>query len=110
MRWLALTLGLVAACATGAAWIYLRDWERPRPDAMQRLRARAAAQALFCCARRRDTCSDCRIEVLDARGPRRWRIRIVGAAATRCFTLDLDAIHASPTRSPAGVRPTGCPS
>jgi hypothetical protein len=109
VRWLALTLGLVATCATGAAWICLRDWERPRPDAIQRLRAHETARTLFCCAQRHRTCPDCRIEVLDAHGPRRWRIRVVGAAAARCFTLDLDASRPSPTRAPAGVRPTSCP-
>lgn len=109
MRWIATTVALAVACLVGAAWVGLRDWERPAPGPGERARILATGRQLFCCGRLTARCPRCGVEVVEVSGPGRWRIRVTGAAAVRCFTLDLDAFAARRKGGYDGIATTSCP-
>jgi hypothetical protein len=106
MRWFLLTLALAGACALGAAWIYLRDWERPpasytepRDPSATRERALDALAA---------ACPGCRIRRVDRANSDSERIRITTATGSRCFDVDVDTFRDDPQTGIRGVSRVRC--
>jgi hypothetical protein len=109
LRWIAATAAIVAVCAAGVVWIYLRDWERPHAHAAEKALALIDAKRMVAGVGAARRCLECRIEVLDTRGGvRRWRVRVTGSAATRCFWIDLDSFSERPNGRYHGVRRARC--
>jgi hypothetical protein len=101
-------VGILAVMVAGAAWVYFRDLERPRPYAAERALALIDGKRALSYGRARRRCEQCRVTVLDTNGTRRWRLRVEGPMATRCFWVDLDAFQARPTGGFEGLRRAAC--
>jgi hypothetical protein len=107
MRWLCVTLGLLATCVCLVAWIYLRDrntnWQPPEPQ-LARVDATAVLTKLtdgYCR-------SGCAAEVLGHTRSHRWLVRITVRGQPQCLQIDLDTFATSRQHGLSGVQPSHC--
>jgi hypothetical protein len=107
MRWLYLTIALLASSACLVGWIYLRDrdtnWLPPQPS--ERQRALADASTTLVVLNEGDCHSDCRIELLGHTQPDHWLVRINVKGRSHCLQIDLDTFLASQKHGLYGVQP-----
>jgi hypothetical protein len=107
MRWLFLTLVLLASSACMLGWIYLRDRDTHwRPAESQLVRADVAI-ALGDLPHG-DCAHGCRTEVLSHVGSR-WLVRITVKGQSRCIHVNLQAFAPS-EHDLSGIQPTRCPT
>ena len=109
MRWLGVTIGLLAASLSLVAWVYLRDRDASPWHPSERPIARADATAALAAFGGHGCYSDCAAELLERRQPGRWLVRITARGQTHCLQIDLETFAVSSTRGLAGVQPTRCP-
>lgn len=108
MRWLGVTIGLLAASLSLVAWVYLRDrdtsgWRPPeRPIALADATAALAAFAGRGCH------SNCAAELLERRQPGRWLARITVRGQTQCLEIELDTFAVASRHGLSGVQPSRC--
>jgi hypothetical protein len=109
MRWLAVTIGLLAASLSLAAWVYLRDrdtsgWRGPeRPIALADVTAALGAFGGRGCH------SACAAKLLERRQSGRWLARITVRGQTQCLEIDLDTFASDSRHGLSGVQPSRCP-
>jgi hypothetical protein len=105
VRWLGVTIGLLAVSLSLAAWVYLRDretstWHPPeRPIALADATAALAAFGGGGCH------SDCAADLLERRQPGRWLARITVRGQTQCLEIDLDRFALNSRHGLSGVQP-----
>ena len=107
MRWLGVTVALLAATLALVGWVYLRDrdtanWRPPEAQAVH-VDARVALAALEGpeCPR------GCRARVLSRVRPEYWLVRITLRGRPRCLQIDLDAF-AIGQYGLVGAQPSRC--
>jgi hypothetical protein len=110
MKWLYLTLGLLATSVCLIGWIYLRDRDTsnalpPRPT--ERQLAQIAATTTLNELGGGDCGSGC-ATVLGRTQPRQWLVRITVKGHPRCLRIDLDTFTVSYPHRLSGVRPSRC--
>jgi hypothetical protein len=107
VRWGAVTLGLLAACVSLSAWIYLRDhgsdWRPP-----ERQVAIADAHLLLSGLAGAHCAQGCGARLLGRSGPNLWLARLTVRDMRYCFEIDLDRFASSGRHGFAGVQPGGC--
>jgi hypothetical protein len=109
MRWLGVTIGLLAASFSLVAWVYLRDRDTSAWRPYQRPIARADARTALAAVDGSGCRSDCAAELLERRQSGRWLARITVRGETQCLEIDLDTFAVSSTRGLSGVQPRRCP-
>ncbi len=108
MRWLGVTIGLLAASLSLAAWVYLRDRETSGWRPSERSIALADATTALAAFAGRDCHSHCGAELLERRQPGRWLARIGVRGQTQCLEIDLDTFAAGARYGLSGVHPSRC--
>jgi hypothetical protein len=108
MRWLAITLGLLAACVGLAGWIYLRDRDTDQLRNLPLLEARSDALLILDRLTGQARCGGCGADVSRRSGTRLWRVRLRGPFGQRCFTLNLDEFAMSADRGMTGIKSAAC--
>jgi hypothetical protein len=112
MKWLYVTIGLLASSACLIGWIYLRDRStstRP-PSALSTERQMARIAASVALSEIDGGCHpDCRAEVLNRSGAHRWLVRIAAQARIRCLQIDLTTFSVNGAHRLSGVQPRRCP-
>lgn len=106
MRWLAVTVALLAASAGLIAGIYLRDrdvnWLPPE-------RSAAYSDAMALAAHIGGTCPrDCAVTLLGHPRPDHWTERIGIRTATQCFDIDVRTFATEDVHGLSGVTRVGC--
>jgi hypothetical protein len=110
MRWLGVTIGLLAASVSLVAWVYLRDRNTSqRGRGPERTVARADAAASLAVINGRGCRSDCAAELVERRQPGRWLARITVRGQTQCVEIDLDTFAIGSRHGLSGVQPSRCP-
>jgi hypothetical protein len=109
MNWRRLALALIALCAIGCTWMYLRD----RPSSARPRSGWAAAQfdanrMLTLLATMPGCDGGCGIEALNEVSPHFWRVQLNARSWRRCFVLDLQVFTYSEAHGIAGVTSTPC--
>ena len=110
MRWLYVTLGLLAASVCLVGWIYLRDRDTSsyQPPALtERQVAQIAATTTLTELGGGDCGADC-ATVLGRTQPRQWLVRITVKGHPRCLRISLDTFTVSYQHRLSGVRPSRC--
>jgi len=110
MRWLYLTLGLLATSVCLVGWIYLRDRDTSSalpPAPAERQVAQTAANTTLNELGGGDCGSDC-ATVLGRTQPHQWLVRITVKGHPRCLQIDLDTFTVSYPHRLSGVRPSRC--
>jgi hypothetical protein len=108
MRWLAVTIILLALNVCLVTWMYFRDRDTSGSLAPERSLAYVDALSVghelgFACHHGRG-----KVAVLGSLGQHLWLTRIATGSRTRCYELDLDTFSASKQHRLAGVRTVGC--
>jgi hypothetical protein len=112
MKWLYVTVGLLAMSACLIGWIYLRDRDTSSvlPSTFtERQSAQIAAITIF---KELGGGGDCRsgcATVLRRTQPRQWLVRITVKWRPRCLRIDLDTFRVSQPAHLTGVQPIRCP-
>jgi hypothetical protein len=105
MRWLFVTLVLLAGSASMLGWIYLRDRDTDwRPPERQLVRADVAIALSE--LPRGDCPHGCETEVLRHTGSR-WLVRITVKGQARCIDVNLQTFEPS-EHGLSGIQPTPC--
>jgi hypothetical protein len=106
MRWLYVTVGLLAACACLPGWIYLRDrntsWQ---PSGQQLARADATVADDILGANCRSSCAT---ELLGQTGPHSWLVRVTLKGRPECLEINVEAFMVSQQHGLSGVRQKRC--
>jgi hypothetical protein len=103
MRWLYVTVGLLATCACLIGWIYLRDRDTSwRPPEQQTARADATIANDL---RGADCRSSCATELLGRTGPHRWLVRVTLRGRAECLEIDVATFATSPRHGLVGASP-----
>lgn len=104
MRWLAATIGLLAASLALVSGIYLRDrdphWLPPQRK-MAAYDARTMLLQLHCG-------HVCSYRVLGNPHPDHWTVRVEDGIATECFDIDVVQFETTVSRGVSGVTTVGC--
>jgi hypothetical protein len=108
MRWLGLTLGLLAACGCLIAWVYLRDRDAAGWRVPESQLARADATIVL---ESEDCHVGCTVGVRGraAGAEHRWSVRLTVQGRPQCLQIDLDTFTVTHQDGLAGVRPERCP-
>jgi len=108
MRWLLLTLVLLAASAGLLGWIYLRDrdthWQPTEPQL-----AYAAAESTLSKLGGAGCNTGCSTDVLANPTPHHWLARITLKGKTRCVQIDLQTFNVNGPHGLTGVKAHSCP-
>jgi hypothetical protein len=108
MRWLLVTLALLASSAGLLGWIYLRDrdthWQPSEPQL-----AYAAAEGTLSELGGAGCNVGCSAEVLTNPAPHRWLARITVKGEARCVQIDLQTFTVDGPHGLGGVEPSRCP-
>jgi hypothetical protein len=108
MRWLLLTLLLLAGSAGLLGWVYLRDrdthWQPSEPQL-----AYAAAEGTLSELGGAGCTVGCSAEALTRLAPHRWLARITVKGKTRCVQIDLLIFTIYGPHGLKGVTPHRCP-
>ncbi len=108
MRWLFVTLVLLASSAGLLGWVYLRDrdtsWRPPEPQL-----ASAAAEGALSELGGAGCSTGCSAEVLANPAPHRWIARITVRGRSRCVLIDLRIFTVNGPHGLGGVSPHPCP-
>jgi hypothetical protein len=108
MRWLLLTLLLLAGSAGLLGWVYLRDrdthWQPTEPQL-----AYAAAEGTLSELGGAGCNVGCSAEVLSSPAPHHWLARITVKGKTHCVQIDLRTSTIHGPHSPARVESSRCP-
>jgi hypothetical protein len=93
MRWLYVTVGLLATCVCLLGWIYLRDRDTSwRPPEQQVARTDAVTVADILGA----ACgSNCATALLSKVGPHSWLVRVTSNGRPECLKIDVDTFKVS---------------
>jgi hypothetical protein len=108
VRWLGVTIGLLAASLSLVAWVYLRDrdtsgWRRSeRPIALADAAVALAAFGGPGCHR------DCGVELLEHQQSGHWFARITTRGQTQCLEINLATFAFNSRHGLTGVRPSRC--
>lgn len=110
MKWLAVTIGLLAMSGSLIVWIYFHDRDASRPFAPERSLAHADAVSAgnvggLACGQER-----CTVAVLTSPRPHVWLTRIADGSRARCFEIDLYTFSMHEHHGPSGVRAVACRS
>jgi hypothetical protein len=106
MRWLLLTLVLLASSAGLLGWIYLRDRDtnwRPVETQVVQANVEGALSELP----RSDCSHGCETKILSRTGSHRWLVSITARGQTRCIQIELDGSAAS-GHGLSGIQPSPC--
>jgi hypothetical protein len=107
MRWLYVTIGLLATCACLIGWIYLRDRNTSwRPPEQQTARADATVANDILGANCRSFCAT---ELLGQTGAHRWLVRVTRRGRPECLEIDVATFVVSQQHGLVGVSPRRCP-
>jgi hypothetical protein len=109
MRWLGITIGLLAVSLSLIAWVYLRDRGTSQWRPSERAIASADATAVLAAIDGPGCHPDCAAELLGRRQSGRWLARITVRGQTQCLEIELDAFALGPEHALAGVQPSQCP-
>ena len=108
MRWLLLTLVLLASSVGLLGWVYLRDrdthWQPTEPQL-----AYAAAEGTLGELGGVGCSVGCSAEALTRLAPYSWLARITVRDRTRCVQIDLQTFNLHGPHAPVGVEPHRCP-
>jgi hypothetical protein len=113
MKWLYVTIGLLASSVCLIGWIYLRDRSTSSkpPAALSNERQMAHIAASITLSEIGGGCHpDCRAEVLDRSGAHLWLVRVTAHGRTRCLQINLGAFRVNGAHRLSGVRPRRCPN
>ncbi len=106
MRWMGLTVALLAATAALLAWVYLRDRDLSGWQAQEAVLAKEdAAMAVGGGACR----GACRVRLLGQTGPHRWLISVAVARHRQCLQVDPNRFTVSSLEGDTGITPDRCP-
>jgi hypothetical protein len=108
MKWLLLTLVLLASSAGLLGWIYLRDRDTHWHTSESQLASSAAEGALNELGGAGCTFG-CSASVLANPAPHHWLARITVRGKTRCVQIDLWAYTTNGPHGLTGVEPHRCP-
>jgi hypothetical protein len=108
MRWLGVTIGLLAAGLSLVAWVYLRDRDTSGWRPPERPLARADATTVLAAIDGGDCHSDCAAELLGRRQSGRWLARITVRGQTQCLEINLDTFSFGSQHGLTGVQPSRC--
>lgn len=107
MRWLGLTIVLLAASAVLVAGIYLRDRETSSWLPPQRTAANSDVRTMLLQMR----CGgQCTYKLVDNPRPDHWLARIDNGSKIECFDIDLLAFDTSQSHGVSGVAAVPCES
>jgi hypothetical protein len=107
MKWLYVTIAVLAASACLIAWIYLRDRDTSTsPPSASQLARNDAAETIIASGDA-DCRKDCAAKVLGHSG-HRWLVRIIVKGRSQCLQIDLETFGESRGRGLSGVWPSPC--
>jgi hypothetical protein len=110
MKWLYITLGLLACSVCLVGWIYLRDRDTSGalpPTLAERQRAEIAATIKLDTLGGADCPSGC-VTVLGRTQPQQWLMRITVKGHPQCLQINLHKFRVRKPYDLTGVRPSPC--
>jgi hypothetical protein len=107
MKWLGVTVALLAASAVLVTWIFLRDRHVPDWRPSQSAVAHEDARAVLASLEGYHCHSGCDYQLLSSSGVR-WLARVRVPWATRCFEIDVKTFEYSPTHGLSGIQRVRC--
>jgi hypothetical protein len=111
MKWLYVTIGLLATSVCLVGWIYLRDRNTSSylpPPLTERQLAHVDATATLNHLAGADCRSHCAAELLARTKAEHWLIRITVKGHPRCLQINLNTFTVSQPSDLTGVRPSRC--
>jgi hypothetical protein len=113
MKWLYITVGLLATSVCLVGWIYLRDRDTSSylpPGPTERQLADIDATATLNQLAGADCRPDCTAKLLARTTAEHWLIRITVKGHPRCLQINLYTFRISPQHGLTGVQPSHCPT
>ena len=101
MRWLALTLALLAASAGLLAWVYLRDRDTSDWLAPERQRVHSDGWVVLT---GEDCHRGCAVSVQGRVGPHLWLVRLAVRGSVQCVQIDPETFTVTARDGLVGVR------
>ena len=106
MRWLGLTVALLAASASLLSWVYLRDRDAVGWRAPESQLAHADAVIVL---EGEDCHWRCAVAVQGRAGqPHRWLVRLTVRGRPQCLRIDVDTFTVTRQDGLTGVQPRRC--
>ncbi len=110
MKWLGVTVALLAASAFLVAWIYMRDRHVTNWLESDAARAHQDARTVLSALEGYHCHKGCDYRVVDHSSGSHWLARIDVPWSTRCFEIDVNTFAFSPEHGLSGIEQVKCPA